>query len=439
MPDAGSCEGMPYCWDVRVLSCWTNLQIQGHMRPHMGAPDGEVEAAVAPVELLCAEADQALQQLQGYGSAAPSWTSSSEDSAGSAQERGDAKSSLNSGRRILGAPLDEQSMWVDEQIAEAELLRQLEDSDSPVEPIAQLSLPMFPDLAHLDGRPDAAQHNVSSTLPDSRSGSKEEDASREAMSGTVGCLGSPWAAVGGAHGSLSSAASMPDLEENFVTPVGSPRKQAASAPPVLDLRFARSDSLVSAASQPACHPNKHSLPCSGSGGLLSWTSLLGAGSLWLSADTATSTLNLDWLIMRHKADCRPAPAMGVAHSMVPDAAVDMCRRAVPAEQLVGGAASGAGRAERRHAAQGPGQLCAALLPGVLRGGRAAEDEAPAALPPAAVRLSCVRAAAHVACLTWAQMRFGPGEIRGLRGLPSGKRLSWTGRLTSAGSVEGGCV
>ena len=277
MPDVGLCEGMPHCWDVRVLSCWADLQMQGHMRPHMGAPDGEVEAAVAPVELLCAEADQALQQLRGYGSAAPCWTSSSEDSAGSAQERGDAKSSLSSGRRDLGAPLDEQSMWVDEQIAEAELLRQLEDSDSPVEATAQLSLPMFPDLAHLESRPDAAQHNVSSTLPDSRPGSKEEDAGREAMSGTVGCLGSPWAAAGGPHGSLSSAASMPDLEENFVTPVGSPRKQAASAPPVLDLRFARSNSLVSAASQPACHPNKHSLPCSSSGRRLLQTCLLSAG------------------------------------------------------------------------------------------------------------------------------------------------------------------
>ena len=231
----------------------------------MGAPDGEVEAAVAPVELLCAEADQALQQLQGYDSSAPCWTPSSEDSAGSTQERGDAKSSLNSMCCILGEPLDEQSMWVDEQIAEAELLRQLEDSDSPVEATAQLGLPMFPDLAHLNSRPAAAQHSVSSTPPDSRSDSKEEDACREVMPGTVGCLGSPWAAMCSAQGSLSSAASMPELEENFVTPVGSPRKQAASAPPVLYLRFARSDSLVSAASQPCCRLGKHSLPCSSSG------------------------------------------------------------------------------------------------------------------------------------------------------------------------------
>ena len=156
-------------------------------------------------------------------------------------------------------------MWVDEQIAEAELLRQLEDSDSPVEATAQLGLPMFPDLAHLEGRPDTAQHDASSPPPDSRSDSKEGNACREVRPGTVGCLGSPWGAMGCAQGSLSSAASMPELEENFVTPVGSPRKQAASAPPVLDLRFARSDSLVSAASQPCCRPGKHTFPCSSSG------------------------------------------------------------------------------------------------------------------------------------------------------------------------------
>ena len=42
-------------------------------------------------------------------------------------------------------------------------------------------------------------------------------------------------------------------------------------------------------------------------------------------------------------------------------------------------------------------------------------------------------------LTRAQMTFDPGEICCLRGPPSGERLSRTGRLTSAGSVEGGCV
>ena len=279
-----------------MLSCWTALQLQGHMHPHVWAHDGEAVAAVAPVELLCAEADQALQQLQGYDSSGPSWTSSSEDSAGSAQERGDAKSSLSSGRRILGEPLDEQSMWVDEQIAEAELLRQLEDSDSPVEPTAQLSLPMFPDLAHLDGRPDAAQHSVSSTLPDSQSGHKKVDASREAMLGTVGCLGSPRAAAGSTQGSLSSAASMPDLEENFVTPVGSPRKQAASAPPVLDLRFARSDSLVSAASQPSSRPGKQSLPCNSSGRLLLWNCLLMQAVDVADADFAT-IIQIHWSVL----------------------------------------------------------------------------------------------------------------------------------------------
>jgi len=55
------------------MSC---VQVQAHTPPHMGASDGD--DAAAPVELLCAEADHALQQLQGNDSSA-SWTSSSED------------------------------------------------------------------------------------------------------------------------------------------------------------------------------------------------------------------------------------------------------------------------------------------------------------------------------------------------------------------------
>ena len=59
---------------------------------------------------------------------------------------------------------------------------------------------------------------------------------------------------------------MPELDENYRTPAGSPRKQAASAPPMLDVRFARSDSLSSAASHPSLDPRKHSA-CRSSGEL----------------------------------------------------------------------------------------------------------------------------------------------------------------------------
>ena len=37
------------------------------------------------------------------------------------------------------------------------------------------------------------------------------------------------------------------------------------------------------------------------------------------------------------------------------------------------------------------------------------------------------------------MRSGPGEIRGLGDPPSSQRLNWMGSVTSAASIEGGCV
>ena len=239
----------------------SGAQVQAHMRPHMGAPNGD-DAAVAPVELLCAEADHALQQLQG-NNASSSWTSSSEDtpSLSQAQYGEDDNSSISSsGGAPISANPDEQSMWVDEQIAEAEFLQQLEDSDSPVEATAQLSLPMFPDLADLDV-PTNDQQRLHSSNPaekDSReSGGKEE---------VAGKAEGPTSSRAAQGLVLNSAASMPELEEDFVTPAGSPRKQAASAPPVLDLRFTRSDSLASAASFPALDSKKYSA-CRSSGGL----------------------------------------------------------------------------------------------------------------------------------------------------------------------------
>lgn len=239
-----------------------------HMRPHTGAPDGD-DAAAAPVELLCAEADQALQQLQGNNSntgASPSWTSSSEDSASApAGTQDEENSSIDSTIEGLfsGVPQDEQSMWLDEQIAEAELLRQLEDSDSPVEATAQLGLPMFPDLAHFDGGASSGSNTNSSGGHSSAPG-----AGAEAAMNSVGKDGSAKTGSKCIVMSLNSVASMPELDENYITPAGSPRKQAASAPPVLDMRCARSDSLASAgASRPACDPVMRSLPCNSSGEL----------------------------------------------------------------------------------------------------------------------------------------------------------------------------
>lgn len=231
------------------------------MRPHMGAPDGD-DAAVAPVELLCAEADHALQQLQG-SIASSSWTSSSSEDTPSlppAHDGEDENSSSSIAGVVPSKRPDEQSMWVDEQIAEAEFLQQLEDSDSPVEATAQLSLPMFPDLAG----PEAPSEDQ--LRPDNSGGGKSEGreskANREIAGEAVGHASSK-AAQGLV---LNSAASMPELDENFVTPAGSPRKQAASAPPMMDLRFARSDSLSSAASHPALDYKKHSA-CRITGGL----------------------------------------------------------------------------------------------------------------------------------------------------------------------------
>lgn len=174
------------------------------------------------------------------------------------QDGEDENSSTNSTGVILSGSLDEQSMWVDEQIAEAEFLQQLEDSDSPVEATAQLSLPMFPDLGHLDGRSEG-QPATGSTA---RARSESPDTDSKAAD-TAGKLKSLKAAP---RINLNSAASMPELDENFVTPAGSPRKQAASAPPMLDLRFERSDSLASAASKPA-HDSKNHSACRGAGGL----------------------------------------------------------------------------------------------------------------------------------------------------------------------------
>ena len=234
--------------------------MQAHMRPHIGAPDGD-DAAVAPVELLCAEADHALQQLQG-NNASPSWTSSSSEDTPSlpSAHTGEDEDSSRSGSvdMPVDESADEQSMWVDEQIAEAEFLQQLEDSDSPVEATAQLSLPMFPELAS----PEAPSEEQ--RPPDS--GDSEKGVSRDS-SGEAAGKAEGHASSKAAQGlALNSAASMPELDENFVTPAGSPRKQAASAPPVLDLRFARSDSLSSAASHPCLEPRKHSA-CRSSGGL----------------------------------------------------------------------------------------------------------------------------------------------------------------------------
>ena len=227
------------------------VQMQAHMRPHLRAPDGD-DAAVAPVELLCAEANQVLQQLQGNVSndSSPSWTTSSDDSAPGGDED---NSSIDSSMVLGVSTADEASMWVDEQIAEAELLQQLEDSDSPVEATAQLSLPMFPDLAPLNGQPAAPNTQRSKGAYAQPS---KESAASEAAGASVGL-------------DLHSAASVPELDEkDFVTPAGSPRKQAASAPPVLDLRFARSDSLASAASHPSCDSRKPSAACQSSGGRL---------------------------------------------------------------------------------------------------------------------------------------------------------------------------
>ena len=221
------------------------------MQPHMRAPDGD-DAAVAPVEMLCAEADRALQQLQGNVSngSSSSWTTSSDDSA----PGGDRDNSSTDSSMVLGvSAADEASMWVDEQIAEAELLQHLEDSDSPVEATAQLSLPMFPELAPLDGQPAALNTQRSEGADGTLS---KGSAAREAACADVGL-------------SLHSAASAPELDEkDFVTPAGSPRKQAASAPPMLDMRFARSDSLASAASHPSCDLRKLSAECQSSGGRL---------------------------------------------------------------------------------------------------------------------------------------------------------------------------
>ena len=229
------------------------------MQPHMDAPDGAA-AAVAPVELLCAEADHALQQLQG-NNASPSWTSSSSEdtpSLPSAHNGEDENSSMSGSVDMpVSESADEQSMWVDEQIAEAEFLQQLEDSDSPVEATAQLSLPMFPDLASAEA-PSGDQRPADSSDREkgaSRESSKEAAGKAEGHASSKAAQGPP----------LNSAASMPELDEDYVTPAGSPRKQAASAPPVLDLRFARSDSLSSAASHPCLNPRKHSA-CRSSGG-----------------------------------------------------------------------------------------------------------------------------------------------------------------------------
>ena len=234
--------------------------MQAHVRPHIGAPDGD-DAAVAPVELLCAEADHALQQLQG-NKASPSWTSSSSEdtpSLPSAHSGEDENSSMSGSVDMpVSESADEQSMWVDEQIAEAEFLQQLEDSDSPVEATAQLSLPMFPDLASAEA-PSGDQHLLDNS--GSEKGTSLES-SREAAGKAEGHVSSKAAQAP----ALNSAVSMPELDEDYVTPAGSPRKQAASAPPVLDLRFARSDSLSSAASHPCLNPRKHST-CRSSGGL----------------------------------------------------------------------------------------------------------------------------------------------------------------------------
>ena len=231
------------------------------MRPHMDAPDGD-DKAVAPVELLCAEADHALQQLQG-NNASSSWTSSSEDTPSLPQAQGgedDSSSISSSGGEPTRANPDEQSMWVDEQIAEAEFLQQLEDSDSPVEATAQLSLPMFPDLADLELPTDDQQ-------PPNSSDPAEQDSREPGGNKEVAGKAEGPASSRAAHGLvLNSAASMPELEEDFVTPAGSPRKQAASAPPVLDLRFARSDSLSSAGSHPSLDSKRYAA-CRSSGGL----------------------------------------------------------------------------------------------------------------------------------------------------------------------------
>ena len=240
-----------------------HVQVQAHMRPHMGAPDG-ADAAVAPVELLCAEADHALQQLQGNNPSS-SWTSSSSEDTPSlppAQDGEDENSSISSSKAgmVTSTGPDEQSMWVDEQIAEAEFLQQLEDSDSPVEATAQLSLPMFPDLAG----PEAPSEDQ---LPPDNSGDRDSKSRESKEHGETAGKAVGHTSSKAAQGLvLNSAASMPELDENFVTPAGSPRKQAASAPPVLDLRFARSDSLSSAASHPVLDHKKHPA-CRGSGGL----------------------------------------------------------------------------------------------------------------------------------------------------------------------------
>ncbi len=174
------------------------------------------------------------------------------------QDGEDENSCTNSPGVILSGSLDEQSMWVDEQIAEAEFLQQLEDSDSPVEATAQLSLPMFPDLGPLDGRSEGQPG------ADSRARARSESPDTDSKAADTAGMFKSLEAVPGIN--LNSAASMPELDENFVTPAGSPRKQAASAPPVLDLRFERSDSLASAASKPA-HDSKNHSACRGSGGL----------------------------------------------------------------------------------------------------------------------------------------------------------------------------
>ncbi len=107
---------------------------------------GIADEDLAPVERMAAEADAALSAMAA-GPAAPVTGQPDLVPVGcaAAHLEPESPSASELATEALPAGGDAESMWAAEAIAEADMLSHLECVGSPVEAVAQLSLPMFPE------------------------------------------------------------------------------------------------------------------------------------------------------------------------------------------------------------------------------------------------------------------------------------------------------